>query len=291
MNRFAYAIISHGQMRFLAVSMIFTLWGFVVALIAMSGRRGVMSRSWYFVALQALSACGYVTIFGFLFVPQAMIADQLWALMLGMLLLQSLSGYANGTISHMRSVDAFGSGKGAWMGAVPLVNLVLLCIGPQEVDRTSGPAKKLHPGAAAAAGLGLFALGGVLINLAMGAVGDVLTGNVGTHGLSIDTLLKYQSLEDFLVRKAATITRHAVGKDETIVKADAEKSVLTFYSEILGLETISIPLRVQVSAALCASENIHPLFVAGATIKLVYLRPDGAEIGQIVVPPKLCLGG
>ncbi len=290
MNRLAYDLVVVNPDNLLVVYAIVTIWSYIVGLIRAHGGQAVMSRSQYLVALTATFAAGQMVWFG-------LVAGLGWAFAHGLLglavltglVLSAATGFLSADLSHRRAMDAFGSDKVAWFGWVPLIGLALLLTPPFTEDRSLAKAGTIRTGVAAAATLVLLLTGGLFTNALEDGFADPGYGVSLAEDQSLETLLRYRTVEEVAAIAAARIQPSAQFGPTMLVRAEADGRVLSlFIRTIYDFGARPKAAHDEIARAACEDGGLRALVAQGATIRYLFSGPDGGPRGRVEIGSASC---
>ena len=211
----------------------------------------------------------------------------LWALVAFDTVSTFLIGYIFVIIAMARSRDAFGHGRFAVFGFIPIANLVLFLrhsIFPAEEMRVPMP-RFMTGWFGVISGFTMLALAGLFVVslneiVSLGLANDK-TDPVAAR-LQMEALIRANGLE-------ATLNMLASGPAPPTAKDDI--AVLTRLSAngtqlqriyVVASEKFALAdeYRKSIEHLICNSDLFEPLLKAGASVKEIYLNRDGSEFGS-----------
>jgi len=128
----ATRILNQSEGILMLIGALLVVLGFVFALIIRWGASSPMRRVPYFVSVAAIFTVTSMLPFAWLLTSHALNYRVLWVLLTFVFSALVGVGFVCGALAQARSVSAFGNGNQAWMGATPIVNLILFFKAPLE---------------------------------------------------------------------------------------------------------------------------------------------------------------
>jgi hypothetical protein len=144
LEELAIRVLRLGDFETTVINTSIFIMGFVIALVVCRNRSWPMRRIPYFILTSANLLVRSSLSFAWLLTYRAMESGMLWLLMLVIFLVIAASGYVLGILARARSTDAFGNGKAAWIGLIPLLNLILLVSEPLHKTETRWTRPVIH---------------------------------------------------------------------------------------------------------------------------------------------------
>ena len=230
-----------------------------------------------------------------LHVFRALDGGYLWVLMAIDLSAAVAAGHFLCRIAIARSHNAYGHGRMAFLGFLPIANLWLLLTPPIDKalpDRTT-IARLLLGGFGVMTGLVLFTAG-VGIRGYVEAQGDAFEEQALTEPASqqaaIEAMIRAQGLEETL-RLMAAETQLPIAIDEvtTLTTIDAAGLQLrrTYVLETEGM-VMTETFRTNIHNAICAFPAFEPILRARGSLREVYIERGGREVGSVMVTRHEC---
>lgn len=223
--------------------------------------------------------------------PAAIAGGYLWVFLYVDITSRMVAGYATTVVAKARSRDAFGNARSAILAFIPLLNLWLLFAPSANKAHEGRGAAMLRGIAAFAAGCILFAIAFALleaINKQSDNIANEFTTNEGARTASVDLTVRTTGIEETL-RGLTTQTRQKIDDVTTLLRTEADGKVLQYVYE-LSSSASEIPYSFggTLIKKNCNDSTMATLLKNGATIKYKYLKPDGSEIGTVIVTRQLC---
>lgn len=266
------------------------LAGFITSLVVHSRSKAELQRAPYFAFAALVYLLSSAILYPGLFVQEALSAGILWTVVAAVYVGIGVVGYFFGAIAIARSRDAFGHGRLAILGLIPLLNFVLLLKGSKRtVSPYQIPTIRLLTG-----GVGI-ATGFVMLIAGAGlsAWFETLSEEMFKQtdpGLSIESMLRTQGVERTLKVLAANAgPPHVVDEVTTLssIEADGVRLRRTFVVTADNM-VMSDRFRAIIERDICSYEPFVPLLREGASIEEIYNKADGSAIGRHVVNQDQC---
>jgi hypothetical protein len=263
--------------------------GFIMALVAYRNRSWSIRRVPYFILATATILVVSTFTFAWLLTYKAMANGMFWLLTLLIFLGAVLGGHVLGALAHARSVNGYGSGKAAWLGMVPLLNLVLLFVEPVERAETrwAGPIVSFL---GTMLGIALFFSSGFVQALSVMEVerlAQQAAVDPSFRELRLKMLIISQGLDVILAKDASTAKPIRIDNEMTLRQIQATGTHLRYIYEFTGSpDNLAGAYRQTLTQSNCIS--LHGYIEAGATIEHQFLRPDGTEADLVAIPPSAC---
>ncbi|WP_417463250.1 hypothetical protein [Kordiimonas sp.] len=256
--------------------------------------RNELARAPYFVYSGLLFFVTSVTQLVWLGSIPAMIGGYLWVFMLVDVLTSLAVGYGFGVIAMARSRDAYGHGRLAVLAFVPLANFWLLLV-PSKTGLSANrpPTAPLLSG-----GLGI-ATGVVLLFAGLGVASFVrLEGDRMAQGarhdpiiqeLGIAFVIQTNGLEAALQQMAAEVPSQKVDETTTLLRVEARATTLRYVYQVdTDAQNLPESVRRGLTKHNCTYDAMAPVLQAGAAIEHFYGRPDGTELGTVIITQAVC---
>jgi hypothetical protein len=285
LDRWAYAMQGWGEFELILTAFGMLLAGFLLGLLIRRGGQAEMHRAPY-VALVGLLTAGVGALpYLFLFTLKAQAMGLFGVLFLGVFALLALAGLIFGVLAHARSVNAYGNGRGAWMGVVPFANLVLMGVAP-KVESQMNPVLSTLLVVIGISGL----VGGrVLDRLVSDTLEDAPAESTETIADAITSQIGVQGIESVLAEIAMQTGRTQVDSETVLVRADAAGSTLHFVYEVSSLAAQAGPLlEPAVRQNTCDNPVSLALMDGGATLVMDYNGPDGVQVISVTMVKRDC---
>ena len=285
LDRWAYAMQGWGELALMLTGVGLVVAGFLIGALARRGKQTEMHRAPY-VALVGLLTAGMGALpYLFLFTLKAQAMGLFGALFLGAFALLGVVGLAMGVLAHARSVNAYGDGRGAWMGVIPIANLVLMAAAPKVES-------KMNPVVGAllvVVGIGGLVGGRVLDRLVEDTLEDAPAESAGTIADAISSQIGVQGIETVLAEIAMQTVRTQVDSETVLVRADAAGSTLHFVYEVSTLAAqAGALLEPAVRQNTCDNPVSLALLDGGATLVMDYNGPDGVLVVSVTMVQRDC---
>jgi hypothetical protein len=286
----AYKFINRTEGEITQIGIVLVVIGFIVALIRNSQTKAELQRAPYFVYASLLYFFGSALFALWLFTPQAMAYGILWVLVGLTFGAIAVLGYFYGLIGLARSRDAFGSGRYAFLGLLPLINLVLIA---RPSKKTMSP-ERIPTIPLATGGIGV--ISGIVLVFLGGSLSAVIEDQLNEMASntpadeSIASSIQFRGLEGTL--KAMVTQMQLPIKVDGVTTLDAVevKGMRLVRNYIVTRKdfVVSDNFLSRLEDALCASEPLVSLMAEGAIIEEVYLRADGSLAGRHIITQKSC---
>jgi hypothetical protein len=225
----------------------------------------------------------------------AMSGGYLWVLMVVSLSAKIIGGFYFGKVAIARSRDAYGHGRMAALAFIPIANFWLLLMPSKNaVSANRAPTIPVLSG-----GLGVFS--GFVMLVAAAALtayieqeADRMAKRAQTEPASqqagVEYMVRSQGVEETL-RLMVADTRVPITIDEvtTLARIEAEGTQLRrTYIVTRAMRTISDGFRARITNGICAYGPFIPLLREGGTIREVYVRGNGSQIGAVLITRNAC---
>lgn len=225
----------------------------------------------------------------------AMAGGYLWTLLAVDVVTRIVVGFFFGQIAMARSRDAYGHGRLAALAFIPFANFwLLLTPSKNAVSANRVPTISLLTG-------GVGVLSGFVVMFTAFALNAFIEEEIirrveraqtepASQQTGIEHMIRSEGLEATL-RAMTADSQTPITVDEitmlTRVEADGTQLRRTF---VVDLESFSITdeFRTDIENNICAYGPFISLLRAGATIREIYVKPDGAPIGAHIVTPDVC---
>jgi hypothetical protein len=291
MEGFSLAYISLDETALRSIGYVIFIFGGLVAGQTVDARAG-LSRTPYFVFCSAqFLMLGAVQII-WLGAAQAVEGGYLWALVAIDTLTRLGVGYSAGWSAMARSQDGWLTPKNAWMAFVPFANLALLfksSVYPNSPSQM--PVIRLARGWL-----------GIVIGVAMLFVYVTISATVKEELARQDKVAAAQTPEEWVEKSIrstgleATLRKLAadqkptkVDSATTMTRIEAEGTQLRRTYVVTGtISALSDEMKSEIAAWICAHPPFVKLLRAGGSLKEVYVRTDGSQIGAQLVTGALC---
>lgn len=233
-----------------------------------------------------LLSMSVVTFGGMAFIVQALAGGYFWVVVAAEMIAAVVGGFFFARIAADRSRDAYGHGRAAALAFIPFANLwLLLTPSKHEASPNRAPSIPLLTG-----GLG------VLSGFVMLGAGIGLSAYAQVDGMRrVDEaaaagVFNEAMLDRILVSMAKEVqTPMTVDETTTLVRMEAAGRELRYVYEVAGnVEFLPADMRLGLLQKNCSYEGLTGVIDAGAVVRHVYLRTDGAEIGVVEVTRQAC---
>jgi hypothetical protein len=261
--------------------------GFLVALMARRGATLSLRRVPHLQLLSlhalALALAGFLG----LLVPSAVEAGRMWMVMATQFAVMAVGGYILGVLSHARSVNAYGDGRHAWMGIIPIANLILMTKRPLDWQPDTWRTGFLNA---------LGVLGAVImmvISAMFGRLAEIQVARSAGPPVDVelvrDAMANSDTLEASLMAIASQVRPQPVTEDMALERIESDGDTLRHVYEVTAdIDSLPGGHTMAMAETTCSDQALRPLLEAGATIQYLYLNPDGWEIGTVFVVPAMC---
>jgi hypothetical protein len=224
-----------------------------------------------------------------------MAGGYLWTLMAVDVVMSIVVGFFFGQIAMARSRDAYGHGRLAALAFIPIANLwLLLTPSKNAVSANRAPTIPLLTG-------GVGVLSGFVVLITAFALTAFIEQEIdrqieraltdpASQQMSIEFMIRSEGL-DATLRALTADPQTPITIDEvttlTLIETDGTQLRRTF---VVDLVTFSIAdvFRASIENEICTYAPFIPLLRAGANIREVYVKPDGALIGEHMVTRDVC---
>lgn len=216
----------------------------------------------------------------------SLVAGYSWSNVLIQLATPFAAGLIVARLSVARSRDAYGHGRMAFLGFIPLANFVLF-LAP---SRAEGSEKRVRTTSLLSGGLG------VLAGLAFLVSGWMLSAHTADEGMrrvevaASTGVLTRAFLQDALEAAAAEYdTPMEVDEVTTLLRVEATDHELRHVYEVdAPLDGLDPAYRQDLIEQTCSIDGWSEVIEAGAVIKFMYVRRDGTEIDMVEVSEATC---
>ena len=229
-------------------------------------------------------------------IPAMAAGGYLWVLVAVQLAASFAAGYTLCLISLARSRDAYGTGRMAVLGFIPLAALwLLLTPSKNAISANRVPTIPLLSG-------GLGVLTGI-VSLAVGAGVAIYLderfrmlaqqagpGTAAQQQVLVRSTIRSEGLEETLSRMAAGPQAPiAVDDVTTLARIEAVGTLLrrTYVIDTEGMR-MTDEFRTRSRAAICAWPPFEPILRAGGSIREIYVESGGRKIGSVFVTSDEC---
>jgi hypothetical protein len=283
-----YITLSEGALQNIAYALVFL--GAAIAGYFHSSST-LIGRSKYFFCVGLIFFLVSLAQVAWLATPKALAEGYLWIFLYVDILSRMAGGYATTAVAKARSRDACGNAGRAVLAFVPFANLWLF-FAPSMAQRDQKESKSFWRGlAAVAAGAILFALAMVCtiaINDKSNEMAKQFAEDETVASANLDLLARTKGIENAL-KSMTTQIPQKIDEVTTLLRVEADRNVLQYVYELSSsVNEIPYSFGGELIGDNCKNSVIIPLLKKGATIKHIYLRPDGSEIGTVHVTPQLC---
>jgi hypothetical protein len=287
----ALGLLSRTEGELFAAGLVVFATGFAAALIGRRGATRSMRRVPYFLWISVVTA--FVSALPIVWVATLEAAKDgvLWILVV--LFFGGIfgGGAATGTLAHARSVSAYGDGSNAWMGIVPIANLVLL-LKPPENRFNRGYIRVLYDVLLVVFSAFILTIGSTIGKLPDKYLDDIVEAggdDPGVQQFGIDFMLRTQGLEAVLGQMAAAVPGRRIDEATYLLRVESDGDKLRYVYELsTDIPEIPVSVRTALTEKNCASIALRPVIDAGATLEHVYQYPDGSIVGVVDVSQSVC---
>lgn len=244
-------------------------------------------RAPYFALSGLIFLCvSVVTLAGLAFIVQALAGSFFWVIVGLEMLASVIGGFFVARIAAARSRDAYGHGRMAALAFIPIANFwLLLTPSKNETSANRAPTIPLLTGSV-----------GVLSGFVFLACGIGLSSYGQVEGVrrveaaAANGVFNEAMLDRALATMAAEVqTPLVVDETTTLLRMEAQGIELRYVYEVdAPVNELPLDMRVGLQQQNCAYEGLTGVIDAGATIKHIYLRKDGSEIGVVDVTRQAC---
>lgn len=291
LERAAFALAEQGELALMLIGLALTAIGGLLGIWLRRGSTAELTRSVHFLWWGFVWALGRGALPAiWLLTPQATWAGLFWLLMLAGFTGALLIGLAVGVLSHARSVNAYGDGRRAWMGIVPIANLVLMCKPPLHTP-VPAPDRMLIQFAVM---MGfLMIVGG---NIAGQSIDRQIDHSVALAETDPDmqraytrAVLRREGVGGVLRLVAAGVSEQRLSEELTLLRAEADGARLVYVYRLEGPDAELSPEGLAETAQdTCADADVAALIGAGASIEYRFLDADQRVLGGVVVDQASC---
>lgn len=283
---------TEGNLRAIGYGLI--IFGGIIAG-ATSKSKSEMVRAPYFACLTFLTLAASATQIVWLQSLPAMAGGYLWTLMAVDVVTIIVVGFFFGLIAMARSRDAYGHGRLAALAFIPIAGLWLLMTPSKNaVSANRAPTIPLLTGGAGV-------LSGFVVLITTAALNVLIEQEINRQVERIQTepALQQMSIEFMIRSEGLEATLRAIAADlqtpimidevTTLARIEAYGAQLRrTYAVDIKLFSITDEFRAAIDNRTCAYRPFIPLLRAGATIREVYVKPDGVPIGAHMVTRDGC---
>lgn len=279
-----YSWITEDQMRSVSY-MPFVLGGVIGGL---TNKSLVELKRAHYFALAGLIFLGVsaVNFVGITFIAQALAGGYFWVVVGLEILASIVSGFLLARIAAARSRDAYGHGRMAVLGFIPIANFwLLLTPTKNEASANRVPTIPLLTG-----GFGVVS-GGVLFAVGIGLLTYAeVEGTRRVESAAAAGVFNEALLDRILAAMAAEIqTPLVVDEITTLLRIETRGSELRYVYEVDSpTDILPAGMRTNLQQQNCTDDGLTGVIDAGAVIRHVYLRKGGGEIGDIQVTRQIC---
>ncbi|MGV3548392.1 hypothetical protein [Rhizobium sp.] len=289
MEELAIRFMTLGDVWAKTVAILLAASGFIMALAVHRNRRWSIRRVPYFILVTMTMLVSSCASFAWLLTYEALTARMLWLLTLLVFLMQVSVGYVLGMLAHARAISGYGTGKAAWLGMIPLLNLMLLLVEPLETQKSrwSGPVVNFF---GTLLGIALFFSSGVAGAVSAIEVEDLArraARDPALKALRLKIAIASEGLEAVMLKDASNAKPQRLNDEFTLKKVQATGTNVRYVYELAGnLNILSEAFRNEITQSNCAT--LRSYFEAGATIEHQFLRRDGTQAELFTIPPSAC---
>lgn len=266
-----------------------TALGFFAGVIHRRGSRLEIDRAPYFFFLMVLVFMILFAKISLLGILDALAGSFLWAVVLGNILVMLAAGYGSGALSVWRARSAFDNWHSAFLGLVPLLNLVLIFARPRETSS----AMRIEMPRVTRGILGVFL--GVLIPIGgaiVSATVDRQLEQTASSPAELRKLAQRGDLENVLAFFAASAQQALpIEMDEattmTAIRADGATISRDIVVDIPNFE-LTARARDFLDEAICNNTLGSVLIERGAVYEDTYFTSDGRKLGAHCVDRDVC---
>ena len=225
----------------------------------------------------------------------AVAGGYLWVLMLISFVASIAAGFLFCCIAMARSRDAYGHGRMAFLGFIPIAQLWLLFKpSKNEISANRAPSIRLLSG-----GLGILtglvflaASAGVTVYIEEQSrrIEQKAQGDPASQQASIELMIRSNGLDETLRLMAAEAqTPIMVDEVTTLVRIEGDGTQLrrTYVVDLEGMR-MTDGFRAESRNGICAWPAFEPILRAGGSIREVYVERSGREIGAVMVTRQNC---
>ena len=225
----------------------------------------------------------------------AMSGGYVWALFAVSVVASIAAGYFFCLIALARSRDAYGHGRLAFLGFIPIVNFwLLLTPSKNEISANRLAAVPLLSGGLGVlTGFVLFAAGTGVASY-IEAQGRMMEQQAqtesGAQQIWVRSIIGRQGLEETLRTMAAEAqTPIAIDDVTTLERIEASGAQLrrTYIVDFEGM-TMTEDFRTLSRNSICAWQAFEPILRARGSIREVYVERSGREIGSVLITREEC---
>jgi hypothetical protein len=285
LDRWAYEVQGWSELNLMLLGIGLVVVGFLIGLLLRRGSQAGLHRAPY-VALVGLITAGIGALpYLFLLTLKAQAMGLFGLLFFGIFALLVVAGLATGLLSHARSVNAYGDGRGAWMGVVPIANLVLMATAPRVESRMNPVVSAVLVVIGIA---GLFG-GRILDRLTTDALEAGTNDSLETIAEALGAQIGAQGVESVLAEIAAQTGRTEIDSETVLARVEATGETLHYTYEITELAAqAGTMLEPAVRQNSCDNPVLLALMDGGASLVMDYLGPDGALVVSVTLVARDC---
>ncbi len=227
-----------------------------------------------------------VTFIGMAFIVPALVNGFFWVVIGGEMLASIIGGFFYARIAAARSRDAYGHGRMAALGFIPIANFwLLLTPSKNEASANRMPTIPLLTG-----GFGVFS-GFVLLAASTGlSTYAEVEGTRRVESAAADGAFDTAMLDRTLATMAAGVrTPMNIDETTTLLRMETQGAEMRYVYEVdAPMDLVPAGMRSELENMNCTNAGLKRVIDAGALIEHVYLRKDGSEIGTVQVTRQIC---
>ena len=291
LEEFAIGLANSGEVTLSLGGLLVSALGFAIAVYVRRGSLKKMRRVTYLIWIAFLmlymSALQLVWLVSF----DAMQAGMFWVVVAIVTAGLLLFGYGIGHASHARSVSAYGSGRSAWLGAIPILNLILIFARP--VVKSSRGALGLGIDVVLIVGaLFVLGVGQVISEQAEQQLDQMAVARADDPDLveaDIARSIKAIGLEETLRLMVSGISSQRIDEATLLLGVGAYGNTITYSYEFDTTDSeLTFAHRSYILQSNCNDGSLSEIIAQGAVIKHIYSAPNGNEIGSVSVSKEIC---
>jgi hypothetical protein len=266
---------------------------FVAALISQQRSPDQLERAPYFALTMLLVLIASGLQFIWLLTLEALTSGVLWLLVLATIASLSVLGWLFGKLAAARSRSAFGSQRFAFLGLIPLANLVLVFYPPKEWDAPQGRLASAFLGLpGVVVGLILLLCVSVADRVAAGAL-ERFVADVESDPSATRARLEAVGVEEALriaAEQSQSLLPAVVDEVTTLIEIEASGSTLR-RTYVMTVESLvwTEEMSVQIGRFLCDEEGLRAFLDHGATIEERYLSRSRRPLKTESVTAASCI--
>ncbi len=269
MEDLAFKLLDLGESQIDLLAIGAALAGFLAALVFDRSKRDLL-RSEYFFAGATLLFLANLTQFVWLATIPAMARGILWVVIVIGLGCLVVFGYFLGSISRARSRNAWGHPGYAFLGIIPIANLVLLFRRPAQKVSSSSRSSQIGTNVV---------LGIVLLVLSTGA--DRVLERLMTRAMDFDPIEASAALTARILARS-TETPQKIDDFLTLEKVEVAGKTLSYqYSVDTDLDSLPDSFIAETRQDECPNPAYAPILQDGGAVEYIYHRLDGGLIGTV----------